>query len=341
MQFQPQKITDTTMMRGAFQGRRPPWQMTNRRASFRSVRWKLLSLLCMLALLPLNLTANEAPALYVLGHGQVQIAGEVHSSGASIPLGATLQVVGEAAARLDLVGSEHGFITLAPHSRLRSEELSDGTVSALRLVLLTGTIQVDVDDLPGSGFSQLVVRTPVTEAEMTGTMFVVQRLRRDADYVALMRGSVEVRDTIAALDRAQQRPSQVEILPNQGITIDAEAGMGDVAAFTGSPLDAQTTALFAASAADDDGSARRRDGGDASRALHRRLSDARRVPGAEHRRRIIETLLGGEAMVGTDRTVRDVLGNDDVLREVTLETDLLLREALDQPLAEPPPPPQE
>ncbi len=123
------------------------------------------------------------------------------------------------AVRADGTGAEPGeaivsgtaptSFTLAQAPRARFRLPANATASvhvdaAGRAVvdLEAGTIEADVDER--GPYPAIIVRGAAMEVRVTGTLFVVQRVRRDADYVALIQGRVVVglrQEVLALLGR--------------------------------------------------------------------------------------------------------------------------------------------
>ncbi|TVR46097.1 MAG: hypothetical protein EA402_03125 [Planctomycetota bacterium] len=190
-------------------------------------RWLLTLVMGLMAALPLQLKAAEVlPDLFVVTAGSGWSNGEPIRRGDTVPVGAVVHTEGSPL-RLMLLGARHARISLGNVSRFRAEELSADGAWYLRLELSTGTIQVHADDLRGSGFQGLVLRGAVMEAEMQGTLFVAQRVTRDADYVALVRGGLRVRDTVAAIDGERRRRDEIDLLHRHGVYVHRADGIGE------------------------------------------------------------------------------------------------------------------
>ena len=149
------------------------------------------------------------------------------------------QVVAATAAPLRLVCHEAPGITtiLAPGSTGRF--LVEGPAEARTLVLEldSGAAQLDVTDR--APYAAVRVRGAALDVRVTGTLFIVERTRRDADYVALVRGKVVVglRPEVA---KALGKAGEIELLERQGMAADTANGLGSPAEMNARP---QITAM--------------------------------------------------------------------------------------------------
>jgi len=164
------------------------------------------------------------------------------------------EVVAADAAPLRLVCSEAPGITavLAAGSKGRFGIEPDGAGGRLLVLDLSdGAVQIDVTDK--TPYSGIRVRGAAVEVHVTGTLFVVERTRRDADYVALVRGKVKVGlrpDVAKALGKA----GELELLEHQGVAADTTNGIGSPTALSARPQIAFAASLRAAIADQGNGS---------------------------------------------------------------------------------------
>lgn len=105
--------------------------------------------------------------------------------------------------------------------------------------LQRGAVQMDITDK--APFSAVRVRGAALDVRVTGTLFVVERTRRDADYVALVRGKVLV-GLKPEVAKALGKAGEIELLERQGVAADTASGLG-----TPSPLSARPQISFSAS----------------------------------------------------------------------------------------------
>ena len=135
---------------------------------------------------------------------------------------------GDKAVRLTLAAAPTTSLILAPSSSLSLEE-RDGQ---LQVTLLTGIVQADVKDK--GPYSAIHVLGAVFDVRVTGTLFLVERVKGDTDYIALIEGKVTVslREEVAKSLGREVAP--VELSGRQGLEASS-SGFGAVAALTARP----------------------------------------------------------------------------------------------------------
>lgn len=158
-------------------------------------------------------------------HGDGRIDGAPGAPGDRVLTGQTI-VAGDAGP-LRLASESDGITVIFAAGSAGSfavETAADGR-RLLVMHLQQGAVQFDVvDQRPYAGVR---VRGAALDVAVTGTLFVVERVRRDADYVALVRGKVKVglRPEIAkALGRGEGE--ELELLERQGVSGDTVSGLG-------------------------------------------------------------------------------------------------------------------
>lgn len=178
-----------------------------------------------LAIVLLAATAAAADPIGQWRFGLGTIDGQPAKVGTMVLTGQT--VVSADLAPMRLVCSEAPGITvvLAAGSTGRfSVEPVPGEAGPGLLVLdlATGAAQVDVRDR--TPYAGVRVRGGAAEVRVTGTLFTVERVKRDADYVALIRGKLHVglRKDVAA---ATGRNDDVELFDHHGVGADVN-GVG-------------------------------------------------------------------------------------------------------------------
>ncbi len=145
------------------------------------------------------------------------------------------EVIASDAAPLRLICSEAPGITtvLAAGSKGRFIIEADGAGGRqLILDLERGAAQLDITDK--TPYTAVRVRGAALDVRVTGTLFVVERTRQDADYVALVRGKVHVGlrpDVAKALGKA----GELELLERQGVSGDTTTGVGAPTALSARP----------------------------------------------------------------------------------------------------------
>ncbi len=186
-------------------------------------------------LIPLLLAAGSWAAdpvgLWRFGVGQVD--GQPAKVGTMVLTGQ--EVVAGKDAPLRLICHEAPGITtvLAAGSagRFAIEAVADGG-RLLVFELDRGAVQMDVTDK--APYSGIRVRGAALEVKVSGTLFVVERTSRDADYVALVRGKVNVGlkpDVAKTLGKA----GDLELNERQGVSGDTTTGVGTPTDLTARP----------------------------------------------------------------------------------------------------------
>lgn len=179
---------------------------------------------CFTLLLIATLAAAADP-IGVWRYGIGTVDGQPATVGTLVLTGQT--VVSANAAPLRLVCQEAPGITviLAAGSTGRfmlEDDQAGGRLLVLELDL--GAVQVDVRDR--GPYAGVRVRGYAADVKVTGTLFTVERVRRDADYVALVRGKVKV-GLRPAVAKAANRPEgdEIELTEHQGLSADGN-GLG-------------------------------------------------------------------------------------------------------------------
>ena len=170
---------------------------------------RLTSVLCVLALAPW-LAAADALGTWQVGDGTIDA--KAATAGAEI-LPSQLVTAGEHIVRVSLAKAPKSQIMLSPHSTLRITE--DGT--SLVVQVESGVIQADIADK--GPYKDMHFLGAAIDVRITGTLFVVERVKADTDYVALIQGKVQVnlrRDVAVALGGAV----------NNGVELDSRQGIG-------------------------------------------------------------------------------------------------------------------
>jgi hypothetical protein len=199
------------------------------------------SLLILLALIPAIVAADPVAAWR---SGQGTIAGTAAVADAAIADGAA--VAADAAGPVDLVitGAPRSLIRLSPGGAVRLIEQAASPKPILVIELDAGAIEVD---LPERGrWGGLHVRGGALNAQVVGTLFVVERSRRDSDFVAVMRGRVKVglRTQVARVLGAAGA-AEVELGPRQGVEGNPRTGLGQVEPVQSRPSVAAASAVAA------------------------------------------------------------------------------------------------
>lgn len=144
-------------------------------------------------------------------------------------------VVAADAEPLRLVCSEApGITTILAAGSSGSFSIETGSDGGRTLVLQldAGAVQVDVTDK--TPYSGVRVRGAALDVRVTGTLFVVERTRRNADYVALVRGKLHV-GLKPAVAKALGKAGEIELLEHMGVGGDTVNGVGEPTALSARP----------------------------------------------------------------------------------------------------------
>lgn len=186
--------------------------------------------LLILPLLAACACAADPVGVWRFGVGTVD--GQPARTGTVVLTGQTM--VAADAAPMRLVCSEAPGITAILAAGSSGSFLIEGPAEARVLVLQLdkGAVQIDVRDR--KPFAGVVVRGAAMQVEVQGTLFVVERTRRDADYAALVRGKLKVglRPEIA---KALGKAGQLELTERQGVGADTASGLGTPTALSARP----------------------------------------------------------------------------------------------------------
>jgi hypothetical protein len=161
-----------------------------------------------------------APARWSRGPGQIDSANA--KEGMEVAFGQAI-TAGDAIVELVLPGLADSVILLEAGTiiRLTEEKKADG--AEMVILLDQGTAQVDVRGL--GSYQRIRVKGATLDIEVMGTLFVIQRLHRDQDYVALINGRLRVRDQSA---KGQNQRAAIDLLPRQGVGGFASQGIGGI-----------------------------------------------------------------------------------------------------------------
>lgn len=182
-------------------------------------------------------TAAEEPAApqspiatWTLGHGTVAEA--TAQPGSSIAVGQRLASPVNQPAKIDFAPPMSGSLTLSPGAALTMVIETIGDTKELVIDLDAGAVQVDLHDK--ATFAGVRVRGAALDVRVTGTLFVVERVKRDADYVVLVQGKLKAglrKDIADALGKGQV----FDLESRQGIGASTSGGLDQIASLTNRP----------------------------------------------------------------------------------------------------------
>jgi hypothetical protein len=159
--------------------------------------------------------AGDALATWMLGNATV--AERPVRPGAPIGLGQRIAVAAGKPGRLVLNRLEGSSITCAPGTALTIVEEPVAAGTDLVIDLEDGAVQVDVH--ARADYAHVRVRGLVSDVSVVGTIFLVQRVAKDSDYVAQVDGTVRV--------RPRTGDAVVELTGRQGVAVTG-AGLDPV-----------------------------------------------------------------------------------------------------------------
>jgi hypothetical protein len=133
--------------------------------------------------------AGDASATWMLG--EATVAGSRVRPGSGIAFGQRIVLPQGKPGRMVLNRLDGSSITCAPGTALTLVEEQVGSGTDLVIDLEDGAVQVDV--LARGPYAHVRVRGLVSDVTVVGTIFLVQRVAQDREYVAQVAGTVTVR----------------------------------------------------------------------------------------------------------------------------------------------------
>jgi hypothetical protein len=182
------------------------------------------------------LTAAEV--LGIWQHGPGQVADAAAQVGSEIPAG-TVFTAGDELVRVTLLKAPQSSLLLAPNSKAFLVEEGDSIVVHLE----AGTLQANINDK--GLYHDLHVVGAALDVRVTGTLFVVERVKADTDYVALVEGKVKVNLRKEVALALNQQDGGVELLAHQGLGGSVGGGLGSIEALAARPQVTTTSVLRA------------------------------------------------------------------------------------------------
>lgn len=194
-----------------------------------------LILLFGIAALSSLVAAEQAPpaspiATWTLGEGTVAAASA--QPGSDIAIGQRVAATSGQPAKLAFAAPLSGSLTLSPGAALTMVIETVADTRELVIDLDAGAVQVDLHDK--GAFAGVRVRGAALDVRVTGTLFVVQRVKRDADYVALVQGKLNAglrKDVADALNKHER----FDIDSRQGIGASSSGGLDQIASLSNRP----------------------------------------------------------------------------------------------------------
>jgi hypothetical protein len=189
---------------------------------FRSSHVRILILACVAGA---SLVAADTPVLAHWQQGAGTIAASAARAGQPIVAAQRFAAPARTPARVTIDHAPGSVLTLSPGaSAALISEPDDGGGQRLVVLVESGAVQADIADK--GGYASIHMRGAAMEVRVTGTIFVVERVRRDADYVALVQGRLKVslrKDVAEALGKQRE----VELDARQGVGASTGGGLDD------------------------------------------------------------------------------------------------------------------
>jgi hypothetical protein len=189
------------------------------------------ALLAALALVPglSGLAAADPIATWKAGDGTIGTAAA--AVGATIDFDVALTAGAKTPAAIHLANIPDSAITLAPGTSLTLHQEGD---HVLVIALAQGDVQVDVTGQ--TAYSAIIVRGEAADVRITGTLFVVERVRHDENYVAMVHGKASVLlRRLKADGLADPDAPKVDLLSHQGVDASRDGGLGAVETLNNRP----------------------------------------------------------------------------------------------------------
>ncbi len=185
------------------------------------------------ALLLTLLGGLGAQDLGVWQEGAGTIGAAPAKAGALIGEGVPAAAPAKSPARLKLLTAPNSVVTLGPGAEVSLATETDAAGSHLIIALERGAVEVSLGN-KGS-YRDVLVRGAAMNVRVTGTLFVVERVRRDADYVALVNGHVKVGLRKEVADALGKPGEEVDLLPHQGLGASQGGGLGQTESISSRP----------------------------------------------------------------------------------------------------------
>jgi hypothetical protein len=178
-----------------------------------------------LLVIVLGSAASAADSIATWSAGPGTIAGTKAAPGDAIAADVRV-IAGDRAAHVALARAPKCSLYLSAGGELSLASVAEGAGESLTVTLVSGQLEADIADK--GPYASVHVRGAVMDVKVTGTLFVVERVKKDTDYVALIRGKVQVNmrkdlgEALAALGGAG-----VDLNARQGLSAGLD-GLGAI-----------------------------------------------------------------------------------------------------------------
>ena len=185
--------------------------------------------LAMLALSAFSSLAGAAEQLGIWQFGTGTIAAAPAVVGAPIAADSTI-ASGQGVVRVTLAKAPKCHLVMSPNSVIRLQETAG---NHLLVYLDQGVMQANIRDK--GPYAEVHVLGAALDVRVTGTLFVVERVKADTDYIALVDGKVQVnlrKDVAVALN---EQDKSIDLSARQGLGGSLGGGFAPVDTLTGRP----------------------------------------------------------------------------------------------------------
>ena len=153
--------------------------------------------------------------------------------GSDITVGQLVTSSAEKPAKIDFAAPMTGTLTLSPGAALTFVIETVAENKELVIDLSAGAVQIDLRNK--GPFTAVRVRGAALDVRVTGTLFVVERIQRDEDYIALIQGKVKVSLRKEVADALGSSGQAFELENRQGVGATMGKGLGVMASLTNRP----------------------------------------------------------------------------------------------------------
>ena len=174
---------------------------------------------------------SSPSATWSLGEGSV--AETPAHPGSDIAVGQRVASSAEKPAKVNFAAPMTGTLTLSPGAAFTFEVETVAESKELVIDLSAGTVQIDLRNK--GTFSAVRVRGAALDVRVTGTLFVVERIKRDEDYIALIQGKVKVNLRKEVAEALGSSGQTFELENRQGVGATVGGGLGVMASLTNRP----------------------------------------------------------------------------------------------------------
>jgi hypothetical protein len=131
-----------------------------------------------------------------------------------------------APARVLLLTAPNSMVTLGPGAEASISTEKDAAGIHLVIALDRGAIEVSLGNK--GGYRDVLVRGAAMQVRVTGALLVAERVRHDADFIALVSGHAAVGLRRAVAEALGKAGGEIELAPRQGLAVNVASGPGTV-----------------------------------------------------------------------------------------------------------------